>query len=378
MTATPSTKLQLLEPENIQNLARINGPCVTIKVPGFHPGESAGTRAALLRQLAQKAAADLGEFSRSRAATEAAQALDNLVRSVDEGHGGPGLTLFCAPGMEAAYLTPQVTEQTTVGNHFHLVPVIRVAMAAHDICILGLSQKRVRVWRATASGVTEVPLPAGIPASLEAAGGYDRPDHTLENRAPSAPAAKRGIRFGTMSDHDDANEYMHKFMLLVAQGIRNAFRGVPIFLVGVREDLQEFRNAAKDATVFDAEWHTNPEHCSLAEVEAHARAAANHEYYKQGEAVAREVIGGKNPVMADAMEILAAAREGRVHRVFIAEQATDTTERPPESGVHKGEDVLNLAAVEALSKGAEVWTFPGSSLAAVGLAGSPIAAMPRY
>ena len=83
-------------------------------------------------------------------------------------------------------------------------------------------------------------------------------------------------------------------------------------------------------------------------------------------------------VMIDAMEILAAAREGRVHQVFIAEQAADTAERPPESGVHKGEDVLNLAAVEALSKGAEVWTFPGSSLAAVGLAGSPIAAMPRY
>ncbi|MEQ1886891.1 MAG: hypothetical protein ABL967_17650 [Bryobacteraceae bacterium] len=378
MTATPSNKLQLLEPENIQNLSRVGGPCVTIKVPGFHPGESAGTRAALLRQLAQKAEADLGEFSRSRGATEAAAAINNLIAAVDEGHGGPGLTLFCAPGFEAAFLTPQVTEQTTVGNHFHLVPVIRVAKAAHDICVLGISQKRVCVWRATSAGVTEVALPAGVPASLEAAGGYDRPDHTLENRSASAATAKRGIRFGTMSDHDDANEYLHKFMLLIAQGVRAAFRNMPIFLIGVREDLLEFRSAAKDAAIFDAEWHTNPEHCSLAEVEAHARAGANHEYYKQGEAKAAELAKARTRVLKEPMEILTAAREGRIHQVFVAEHAGFAGDAPPESGVHRGEDLLNLAVVEAMAKGAEVWTFPGTSLAAAGFPESAIAATPRY
>jgi hypothetical protein len=372
MTATPNTKLQLLEPENIQELARVSGPCVTVKVPGFHPGESAGTRAALLRQLAQKAAADLGEFSRSREAGEAGEALEDLVASIDEGHGGPGVTLFCAPGFE-------VTEQTTVGNHFHLVPVIRVAKATHDMCILGLSQKRVRIWRATSNGVTEVvPLPAGVPATMDDAGAYDRPDHTLENRSASASTSKRGIRFGTMSDHDDANEYLHKFMLLIAQGVRGAFRDLPVFLIGVREDLLTFRSAAKDITVLDAEWHTNPEHCSLAEVEAHARAGANHEYYKQGEAAAQNMLNSKVRLLSDPLEILVAAREGRVHQVLVAEQAADTAERPPETGVHKGEELLNLAAVEAMSKGADIWTFPGSSLAAVGLPMSPIAATLRY
>ncbi|MEQ1948229.1 MAG: hypothetical protein ABL995_13630 [Bryobacteraceae bacterium] len=331
-----------------------------------------------MRQLAQRAEVDLGEFSRSPAAAETAQAIHNLIGAVNEGHGGPGLTLFCAPGFEAAYLTPQVTEQTTVGNHFHLVPVIRVARAAHDICILGISQKRVRIWRATSTGVTEVPLPTGVPASLEAAGAFDRPDHTLENRSAATSSSKRGIRFGTTSDHDDANEYLHKFMLLIAQGIHGAYRNMPIFLIGVREELMEFRNATKDATVFDAEWHTNPEHCSLAEVEAHARAGANHEYYKQGDALARDMAKMRGRVLSDPMEILTAAREGRIHRVFVAEQATVTADTPPESGVHKGEDLLNLAAVEAMSKGAEVWTFPGSSLAALGFPESAITAVPRY
>lgn len=378
MASTTSLKLKLLEAEDVQTLARARGPCVTMAVPGFHPGESAGTRAALLRQLAQKAAVELGKFSRSKASSETAASLEDLVKIVDEGHGGPGLTLFCAPDVQAVYITPHVTERITVGSHFRLVPVVRVAMAPHDICVLGLSQKHVHVWLADSNGVTEVPLPAGVPAGVEAAGAFDRPDHRLENRSAATSARKRGVRFGTSSDHDGANEYLHKFMLLVASGIHNAFQGLPVFLIGVREELLEFRRAAKDATIFEAEWHTNPEHCSLAAVEEHTRASANHEYYRRGDTAARDLPDARSLVLHNALGIIGAAREGRVHRLFVAEQAANTSEAPPETGIHTGEDLLNLAAVETLRTGGEVWTFPGSLLAAVGSPVYAIAAILRY
>lgn len=378
MPTAPITKLNLLEAHDLQALARAPGPCVTITVPGFHPGETAGARAVVLRQLAQNAAVKLGKYSRSSDAVNVAASVEHLTGTVDEGHGGPGLTLFCAPGVECAYITPQVSKQVYVGGRFHLVPMIRVAMAPHDILALGLNQKHVRLWRMTSQGVAELPLPAGVPASLAEAGAYDRPDHTLENRSAATTARKRGVRFGTSSDHDDANEYMRKFMLLIAQGFHNAHRGVPVFLVGVREDLQEFRQAAKDHCIFEAEWHTNPEHCSPAEIEVHARAAANHEYYRRGVVAADVLRKAKADILSDPALITSAARQGRVHRLFIAEQAEYSTDVPPETGIHPGEDLLNLATAETLGMGGEAWTFPGSTLAAVGIPESPIAASLRY
>src|SRR5262245_35051635 len=114
MKATSSTHLERLQPGDIHTLARASGPCVTIRVPPFHPGEAVGNRATLLPQLAQKAAAELREFSPSREANEVADVLGDLIQSVDETHGGPGLTIFCAAGVQAALVTPQVSQQIVV------------------------------------------------------------------------------------------------------------------------------------------------------------------------------------------------------------------------------------------------------------------------
>ena len=82
---------------------------------------------------------------------------------------------------------------------------------------------------------------------------------------------------------------------------------------------------------------------------------------------ARTLVGGS--------KILAAAEEGRLHQLFIAEEGeVHAMQASHRQDLMQGEDVLNAIAVETIRKGGQVFTLPQAAMGAA----APVAAILRY
>jgi hypothetical protein len=373
--AALKTTFKAIDPEALSFLARATGPCITLQVPDFHPGAPAGSRHAHLRQLTQTVRERLSQMSLTGAAAGLADAFENLTTHSDIEHGGPGITIFCSPGIESIYETPGVPEQLTIGSRFHLAGVLAQAMAPKECYVLGISKKHVNLWHHAGGETKRLALPTGVPESLEEALGPERPDENMENRSPSGPGlgSMRGVRFGTSADNDADDEYLHKFFASIDHGLKGVVKHVPLLLVGVREELAEFRRVAKLPHMLDTEWHANPEHVTLDQVATHARDAAMRDFHVRSTAAFEAQRG--EPLVNPA-EIAAAAADGRVHRLFVAANAAPVPSPAGGDlpGMAPGDDLMNAAIVETLRTSGELVLLPGEFLPRLG----PIAAAVRY
>jgi hypothetical protein len=377
---TTKTPLKTLDAQELSQLARHAGPCVTIQIPDVRPGAAEGSRLSYLKQLTHEAAQGLRNFNRSPQVEDLVQTLEQLAGMLAKDQGGPGVALLAAPGWEAIYQTPGVTAErlTIAKSRFHILPLLPTALAPQDFYILGISEKHVRLWRYSHGHCEERPLPPSVPPNLEAAGAFDQPDHDLENRSASGPStgSMRGVRFGTSTDREAGGEYLHHFFTLIHKGLKEMLNGLPLLLVGVREELAEYRRTAKQARIFQGEWHTNPQLCSLPEVQAHARDAALDEYHRAGQHALASLPDVREKILGEPERLLVAAAEGRIRYLFVAQgaRAPASPAQSEAQGLYPGEDLLNAAAVETLRTGGEVFTIPGETLPGM----VPIAAALRY
>ena len=369
---------------DLKMLTHQTGPCVTISVPPFRPGDGAGSRHAVLRELAHTAAARLRDLHRQRGAESMVQdivdAIERLVALADDHHGGPAMTLFASPGFEVIYVTPGVRAgNVTVGSRFEIIPLFAQAAAPHEFYVLGLTTKRVRLWRYSYGHCEELSLPLGVPVSLEAAGAFDVPDHDLENRSTAGPMAASGVagtkrvRFGTSSDREAHGEYLRHFLSRIDQGLKDVIRNNPLFLAGVREEVTEYRKVAKHPYIFSEQCLGSPEHASLDQVAAHASAGALREFYSAAKRAAESLSEEPNKIAGDASRTLKAAQEGRVRRLFVAEHAK-VPSHPVLDGGFDGEDLINACVVETLKTGGAVYVLEGCELPG----GEVIGAILRY
>ena len=91
MTATVNITSKSLNIDDLKLLSRHAGPCLTVSIPGFQPGAGGGSRHAHLRHLTQTVADKLGHLNRPEAG-ELNAALELLAGTLDDGHGGPGVS----------------------------------------------------------------------------------------------------------------------------------------------------------------------------------------------------------------------------------------------------------------------------------------------
>ena len=367
MTPVINITSKLLNIDDLKLLSRHAGPCVTMSIPAYQPGAGAGSRHTHLRHLTQTAAEQLGHLNRPEApdaGDRLASALETLAATLDERHGGPGVTLFCAPSFTAAYETPGVrADAVTVGNYFDLLPLVAAAQTPNRFFVLGISKNKLRLFQYSNGHAEELALPTGVPVSLEAAGAFDEPEHTMDTHSPAGPSVGglRGVRFASSGDQDSNVVYMRHFFGLVDRGLKETLHGEPLFLAGVHEELSLYRKTAKYPHIFESECHGNSEHVSSDQVAKHAAAGALREYRLRADRVLAALPEIRDKIAGDPDAVLKAATEGRVRQIFAAEEGAP-------------KEAINAAVVESLRTGAEAFTYPGTELAGFG----PIAAVLRY
>lgn len=375
-TSTLTETSGILDSHAMKFLAGRTGPCITIVVPAHHPGAQEGSRRALVHSLVRAAGERMTRGNLASRAAELLAPLEEIARESGVETGGAGFVIFRSPEYTARYYLPAhhlgegPVEKAVVADHFYLTPFLTESFAPHDFFILALSRKHLRLFRYLNGECRELPLPAAVPPSLEAAGGFDRPDHALENRSSAGPStgAMRGVHFGTLSDREAAPEYLHNFFLLVDRGLKPVLEGKPLLLMGVHEQVAAYRRAARYPHILTHDYLGNVELHPPSDIAPLAAEACRAHYQSLAERAFAEFreMPDRGRTLADVPDVLEAARGGRVHRLCVR---TGAQIAGPD-----GQDLTNAAVAETLRAGGEVFMVPRDKMPA----DRPLAAILRY
>ena len=345
-----------LEIEKIRELVRSPGPCVTIFLPAYHPGEQTlHSTARLLRNLVQDAAHQL---ETSHLARRDADALLQPLRAMaddprtDEGCHWPRALLRSPTVLETIFLRQPAVAKSLTGERFDILPLLGELNLPKEFYLLKISRKHAALFRAQFS-LEALPLPANLPENADDFLNIQKPDHDRENRSSSGPGANRRIRFGSGEERETEPDYVAYYRALDG-AMHESARKAPIILCGVDEEIALFRDVSSEANLLvgamgDGEpgQETMERGYALLRAAALERVAKSLNEAKERSAPSRFTV---NPeIIADA------AAEGRVARLFVR------------SGV--ADHALNIAAVETIRHGGEAFMAPAekmeSSMAAV-------------
>ncbi len=374
---------RFLERDDLENLATRPGPWMTVYLPRYAPGANVPSPAARLKHL-RHAAADLlasHKVFRDVDAEKMREPLDHLDAKPFADEGGDAHVLFTSPAsFEVFRLRENVEEILVAGQKPFVKPLLNALNAPFDFYVLELGKKHLRLMHCTRDACEEVALPPGVPSSLQAAMGFDQPDHTLANRSASGVSngGMRGVRFGTASDYEAHPDHLAHYFAMIDRGVRKVLRGAPLLLAGVAEEIAAYRRISHCANLLDAEIVGNAGLLQTSQLNELARAAAREQVRHQAWATLREYheTPERHRTMHNAEDILLAASIGRVHCLLCAENqtmpATHNARRRP--ALLEGEDLMNAAAVETIANGGQVYMLPLEDMGDAG----PMAAILRY
>jgi len=340
----------VIDARALRALARQRGLCITLVVPARRPGAQEGSRRALVHSLIRMANEKLSGHQ-FEGATQLVAELEEIARDAGTDGGGAGFVVFKSPKHTARYYLPdQPSERLVASDCFCLLPFVADGFAAHEFLVLALGRKHLRLFRYSNGACEELSLPAAVPANLDAAGGFDQPDHDLMNRSSAGPSigAMSGVQFGTQSDREALPEHLHHFFRAVDRGLGEAFGDQPILLMGVHEHLASYRRVAKRAHFLESDRLGSAESLAASDVAACARNAARTHYARQAEQAFAEYLELRNRkrALSEISEIVRAAQQGRVHCLCVR------------SEIEPGDDPINDAVVETLSTGGDVFVLP--------------------
>ena len=373
MIEAKAIALEPLKLENLKELLKAKGPCVTIVLPPYRPGEQAKSGVTLLKSNLQDAARELKAAKTPDDVALGLLApfyeLDANPDFANGSHGGRAM--FSAPGMfRQFHLSEAAQPSMTVAGSMYLRGVLPDLHLPAEFYLLKISQKAVELLRMKEMRAGPVALPKGVPSTLDEAMAFDAPDHDLENRsaAGSGVGAMKGVRFGTGSGKETQHTHFGEFFRKVDHGLADFLRArkATLVLVGVDEDTAIYHSVATYPGLLRESVHGNAKGF-LHESEIFAKAyaierAAVVEQEARELAASRERFGPAR-FLTDLQKILAAAFEGRLQRIYLSENAR--SKGPFEGFGYRSmvpEDLGNLAAVQTILHGGDAVALPESAM----------------
>ncbi len=386
MTVTKVSAVESLNLENLQETVRLPGPCISLFLPPYHPGGQAKSMAAILKTNLQEARQRLGLLKITEsAAADLLEALEDLTRD-EQFLGGSqwGRAIFRSPKiLRQMELIGPVNEELTIGDCFHLRPILAELHLPREFYLLKVSKEGVELLRCARLEATPVEWPKGVQETLIAALALEPPDHDLENRqVVKGVGSMPGVRFGTGSGRETQKTYLADYYKMVDRGVRELLNGsaAPLVLAGVDEDTVIYRMVNTYPNLLAAGVHGSFSK-SMAGKESDALQQAywivRSDSAEKAAVRLREAKERTSPARFSVHldTILHAAVEGRVDRVYLDESAQRIgVFAGPKHGGRGEEDLLNLAAIEAIRNGGQAFALPNSRMPE----GAAVAAILRY
>ena len=306
-----------------------------------------------------------------------------------------GLAVFITQDLfEYMRVSLEFKEQVLVDDHFLITPLLPMVTLQGTFCILALSQKEVRLLRATRDSVHSIDLEEA-PTSMEEFLKFDVEHRGVQHHAgqgtgrgrPHASNHTGGDIFhghGASGDTDlrDAINYLKQIENEVTSTMRK--RNDPLILAGVKQAIAEYSKVNHYDRLLDEAISQNPDDLRNEEIKDKGWEIIE-SYFLQdmyNDMKRFEDLTGSEKQSNNLTEIVEASYYGRVDSLFvpIGEQSwgwfdedKDLVHHSPEqsNGEH---DLINMAAIKTLSQGGNVYALEREEMPQE----SPIAAIFRY
>ncbi|MFM2124880.1 MAG: hypothetical protein RL328_1331 [Acidobacteriota bacterium] len=333
-----------IRPATLSRLAAFAGPCVTLTLPGRHPGAPEASPRVQAKGLLDAALAghtDAAWAGKARKAVE-----DFLTNSVPAG-GAPGLAILANENGVECFQSAIASAHAAAGQTPHIVSLLEPAAVAQELWILALSTKHLKLFEYADGAASAVPLPATVPANLDAAGHF----HTGTVPGQGRSGGPGGVPFGRSGERESAHDSIEHYCAMIDHGLHSVLAGRPLLLMGVKEEIAAYRRVSHYDSLLAAEVDGNVEYLTPAQIAEKAQAAARDEYLRLGQAILAEFREMRDRARAldDPHAVLEAAVAGRVHNVCV---------RAGTELAGPGGDVLNAIAVETIRKGGMAYVLP--------------------
>lgn len=375
-----------LDQQSLKALCASEGPCISIFLPPYRGVELDRPASIRLRNAISIAAHRLAEIAATRTDAELLlSGLRDLAENPALGRGhAEGLAVFHSPQVFQYFETSGLTEDLVVtGDRFHILPLVTLLAQPRVLHILLLGQQQVRLLRCKDEHCEDVPLPRGVPTSLDESMAFKPPDHVLANRsaAGSSQGAMGAVVFGTGSTRERKHEHLREFFGAIDRGLSPLFERerAPLVLAGVSYEAEIYRKISGCENIVPGTVAGSPGMLAREEIALRARRLVATWTEAQHQKMLSTFVNqtGAGRVLTNVTKVLRAASEGRVNELLVARGAKvvghfdEAVEGQPGAGV---EDLLNAAAVETIRHGGRVWTLASDAMPG----GSSIAALLRY
>lgn len=376
----------------VQELAAHTGShCSSIYLPTHRAGPEVRQDPIRLKNLLSEARQALEVRGVDDAAARSLLApLETLVEDREFWRNqGDGLALFASPDEHWIFRLPIAVQRlVVVGKRYHLKPLIPMLVHNGRFYLLALSTKRVRLFEATRFTMREMDI-EDVPARLGDAVGYDWEQRSLQFHS-STPSG-RGPRSAEFHGHgvgqDSKNGEVARFLQLVDRGVSQLIGdpAAPLVLAAVDEIVGEYRKHSRYPALTEDAVPGNPDEVDEDRLHDAGWRVVEPHFERRRTAAAERIrsLLGTGKAVQQLQEVVVAAADGRVEDLFVAEgvQRWGQLDREQRSVTVHGnpepadEDLLNRAAVEAITHDGTVFVVPHD---AVPSDGSPVAATLRY
>ena len=285
-----------------------------------------------------------------------------------------GLALFTNGARMWTYRLPNtVSELAVAAERFHIKPLLPSVATEDLFYVVALSQNEVRLLRGTRLQLSEIAL-GHIPASLAEALRFDDREPQLQSHASSRTGGGNVVAtfHGQGAGKDAKRVDLARFLRAVDTGFREIVGNVsaPLVLAGVDEVISHYRKVSGYHHIVAGHVSGNPQQTSVRELHEQAwplvQPLLDANQRREHDAVS----SGSVPTLTSLAAVVGAASEGRVASLFVQQGVQrwgnyDSERRATE--VHDprlpgDRDLLDIAAVETLGHGGNVFVVPESKL----------------
>ncbi len=357
-------------------------PCISSYMPCQLAGQQVRQNPIRLKNLLTKAEEDLVTAGmRTAAARDLLQPGHELFKDpAFVEHLSEGLALFISPDMFRYYrLATPFEELVTLGDSFHIKPLIPIFTADGRFFILALSQEKVTLYVGTRFTVREVPVKdmvKGIEEMLKSSQ-FDK------GRQIHTAGATVGGRKGEATTHHGqgsaGEEKVRKrilmdFLHLLEKSLHKVLNGEhgPMVVAGVDYMRAFFREATAYPALVEEGVSGNPDLLSKEQLHSQAwRIVAPYFDKAQQRALGKyKQLAGSSRVSEDVEAVVNAAQAGHVDTLFVAGDQHVWGRYDPQANLlylHKSkepgdQDLLDLAALHTLLHDGTVYALKSQEM----------------
>jgi hypothetical protein len=369
--------MKLFQLGDLRALAEVRQwPCVSIFLPTHRTGQGTRENPIRLRNAVGKARDRLLEAGFPKEATaDLLAAAGNLVTSRDFWlHPADGLALFIAPDLFQYYRVPlPLRDDVFIADHFSVKPLIPLFTEDGRFYVLALSQKQIRFFDATRTGIQQRAVPDMLKSIDDLRQFQEAEDYIEGHTITLSPGVRMDVILhgqGNIADKTTYKADLTQYLLAVSKRLEKYLDAetTPLVLAAVEYEQSIYRQVSAYHHLVEEGIYGNPD--ELGEEELH-RAAWKIVAPLVAEARKTSLqhfadLSDTDKTSDEIEEILPAALHGRVRTLFVRREArlwgrfdedrlTVETHENPRPG---DTDLLDLAAIYVLQSRGAVYALP--------------------